>query len=522
VSLGNKADVSSNDLLLAWRDDPAVTGAALYLESFGNARKFARIAREFSERKPLLAVVGGRSDGGRRAGASHTAASASSAVGVAALFAQAGVIACDGAEDLAEAALVLAEQPLPRGTRLGILSNAGGMGVLAADAADACGLSVPRLSRNQARRVARHVQGTVGTGNPVDAGAGVEPANLASAAAELLDSRALDAVLVVLVATGVTDATEAVRALTKVRAAHPDKPLLLVPLGGVVLPEEGAPGLTLLGSVEAAVRALARAARYEAWLSVPREATPPLDRDRAAAARAEADRLLATAGEGFLGPREIAALVGRYGLAPVGRVADDAREAAVAAEELAAPVVVKVADPAVVHKTDRGLVRVGVETPVQVAEVCRGFAQALGAETVPVLVQPVLRGVELALGLVQDPVFGPLVMVAAGGVETDVWDDRTFLMPPVTPRDAARALRGLRIRPLLEGFRGSPPVDLEALQALVVTVGALALEVPEIAELDLNPALAGPDGVALVDVKVRLAPVADTDPGVARQLRPVR
>jgi acyl-CoA synthetase (NDP forming) len=126
------------------------------------------------------------------------------------------------------------------------------------------------------------------------------------------------------------------------------------------------------------------------------------------------------------------------------------------------------------------------------------------------------------LGLVRDPVFGPLVMVAAGGVETDVWDDRAFLMPPVTPRDAARALRGLRIRPLLEGFRGSPAVDLEALQALVVTIGSLAVEVPEVAELDLNPALAGPDGVSLVDVKLRLAPVADTDPGTARQLRPVR
>lgn len=171
VSLGNKVDVSSNDLLSAWRDDPAVTAAALYLESFGNARKFARIAREFSERKPLLAVVGGRSAGGRRAGTSHTAASASSAVGVAALFAQAGVIACDGAEDLAETALVLAEQPRPRGPRLGILSNAGGIGVLAADAADACGLSVPRLTRNAARRVARHVRGTAGTANPVDAGA---------------------------------------------------------------------------------------------------------------------------------------------------------------------------------------------------------------------------------------------------------------------------------------------------------------------------------------------------------------
>lgn len=298
--------------------------------------------------------------------------------------------------------------------------------------------------------------------------------------------------------------------------------MLLVPLGDVVLPEEGAPGLTRLGSVEAAVAALARIARYEAWRSVPREPTPPTDPDRVSAARGDAHRLLGSGGAGFLGPREITDLVGRYGLAPVGRVAEDTREAAVAAEALGAPVAVKVADPAVVHKTDRGLVRVGLATSAEVAEATREFARVLGVDSVPVLVQPVLRGVELAVGLVQDPVFGPLVMVAAGGVETDLRDDRAYLLAPVTPRDAARALRGLRIWPLLEGFRGSPAVDVEAVQSLVVTVGELALEVPEIAELDLNPVLAGPEGVALVDVKVRLAPVADTDPGTARQLRRVR
>ena len=255
VSLGNKADVSSNDLLAAWLEDPDVTAAALYLESFGNARKFARVAREFSEHKPLLVVVGGRSDGGRRAGASHTAAAASSAVGVAALFAQAGVITCDGADDLAATALVLAEQPRPRGTRLAILSNAGGIGVLAADAADDCGLSVPELSAELSARIGRHVLGTVGTANPVDAGAGAEPDDLAATAALLLETDEVDALVVVLVATGVSDATAAVRALVAARRGRPDKPMLLVPLGGVRLPADGVPGITCLDSVERGVRA---------------------------------------------------------------------------------------------------------------------------------------------------------------------------------------------------------------------------------------------------------------------------
>ena len=176
VSLGNKGDVSSNDLLAAWYDDPDVTAAALYLESFGNAAKFARFARRFAERKPLLAVVGGRSAGGIRAGASHTAAAAAPGVGVDALFAQAGVIACRDAEDLARTAILLTEQPLPRGRRLAILTNAGGMGVLAADAATDAGLDVVEFSAELRQRLAELVRGTSGTSNPVDACAGVDPA----------------------------------------------------------------------------------------------------------------------------------------------------------------------------------------------------------------------------------------------------------------------------------------------------------------------------------------------------------
>ena len=205
VSLGNKADVSSNDLLAAWYADPDVTAAALYLESFGNSAKFARFARRFAERKPLLAVVGGRSAGGSRAGASHTAAAASPGVGVDALFAQAGVIGCRDAEDLARTAKLLAEQPLPAGRRLAILSNAGGMGVLAADAAAAEGLEVPEFSPALQEQLAALVHGTSGTSNPVDAGAGVSPAQLADLLNTILDAREVDAVLVVPVATGVTD-----------------------------------------------------------------------------------------------------------------------------------------------------------------------------------------------------------------------------------------------------------------------------------------------------------------------------
>jgi len=345
ISLGNKVDVSSNDLLAAWRDDPRVTAAALYLESFGNAPKFARFARRFAEHKPLLAVVGGRSSGGRRAGASHTAAAASPSVAVDALFAQAGVIGCDGADDMAEAALLLAEQPLPRGQRLAVLTNAGGTGVLAADAADACGLTVPELSARLRARIARYVSGTVGTGNPVDTGAAVPAQDLGAIAELLLASDEVDAVLVLLVTTGANDAVAGMQAVAAARARHPHKPLVLVPMGGLQVPAEGLPGVTTYRSHTAAVRALARAARYAEWRAHPPEETPAVDRDRAEDARAVAAELLGTATDeqGWLSVADATGLLAAYGLDPLGEVVVGADAAVEAAGWLGYPGAAKVA-----------------------------------------------------------------------------------------------------------------------------------------------------------------------------------
>nr|WP_246416137.1 bifunctional GNAT family N-acetyltransferase/acetate--CoA ligase family protein [Nocardioides luti] len=524
ISLGNKADVSGNDLLAAWLEDPRVTSAALYLESFGNAPKFARTARRFAERKALLAVVGGRSQGGRRAGASHTAAAAASGVGVDALFTQAGVIACRSAEELAETALLTDGRPLPGGPRLAIVSNAGGLGVLAADEADRCGLVVPELSPALRATLAGHVLGTTGTSNPVDAGAGTAPADLGAIVAALLTSDEVDAVVVVLVRTSVGDPAPLVTALVDARAAHPGKPLLLVPMGGLNPRPDDLPGITRYRSVGTAVQALARVTRYAAWLRVPREEPEPPDEDRAAVARLVGARLVAERSAdrpagGWLDPAEAIELLGPYGLAPAGRSARGGEGAGRAAVDLGFPVVVKVAEPGIVHKTERGLVRVGLTSYDEVVAAVRGFGLELGQDGVPVLVQPVVAGVELALGVVRDPGFGPLVMVAAGGVTTDLLADRVFLLPPLTRADAGRALRSLRSWPLLDGFRGSPRVDVAALEQLVVDLGALATDVPEVSELDLNPVLVTPTGCSLVDVKVRLAPATLLDAGIPRRLR---
>ena len=518
VSLGNKADVSSNDLLAAWYDDPAVTCAALYLESFGNARKFARFAQTFSERKPLLAVVGGRSSGGRRGGASHTAAAATPEVVVRALFAQAGVIGCRDAEELVDTARLLTGQPLPPGRRLGIVSNAGGLGVLAADTAEDAQLDVAEFSAPLQAQLQGLVNGTIGTANPVDAGAGAEPAQLASIVDAMLVSGEVDSVAAFLVSTGDNDLGAMVAEVATVRTRHPDSPVVVVPLGSTTPPT---PGITAYGSAAAALAALDRAATYAAWRDAEvrePETTAPAD---VAAARAQARTLLAGPNaDGWIAPDGATQLLGRYDVNLAGRVVRGADAAVSVADELGYPVALKVADADVVHKTEHRLVRIGLDGPDAVRAAVAEFESVRRAATA-VLVQPMVSGLEIALGMVRDPGLGPLVMVAAGGVAVDVWRDHAFLLPPFGPDQAARALRSLRVWPLLDGFRGAEPADTDGLVRLIAAVGRLTFDVPELAELDLNPVIVGATSCDVVDAKVRLAP-ADAASDQPRQLRPVR
>lgn len=516
VSLGNKEDVSGNDLLAAWLHDPMVSAAALYLESFGNARKFARLAARFAERKPLLAVVGGRSVGGRRAGASHTAAAASPAVGVDALFAQSGVVRCRDAHDLVHTARLFTEQPRVAGRRVGIVSNAGGLGVLAADEAERVGLSVPALSPGLGQEVARGVTGTVGLSNPIDLGAAVEADDLAAALTPMLASQEVDAVLVLLVATVMSDLDGLVARLVRLRDAAPARPVVLVTYGG--LRPQVVPGVTIYDSATTAVESLAHAASYAAWLGVTRTEETPVDLDRARAARRTGRDLLDLAGGGWLTPGSVTTLLAPYDLASVGHVADTAAQAVERAGAIGYPVAVKVADPEIVHKSDLGLVRVALASPEAVTGAVAAFGEVLGQDEVPVLVQPMIDGIEVALGLVRDAAFGPMVMIAAGGVDIDVWDDRVFLLAPVSAQDAARAVQTLRIHPLLTGHRGRAPADVAGLERCLVELGRLAVDVPEVAELDLNPVLVGADRVCVVDAKVRLAAPVAGDAGVPRRL----
>jgi len=522
VSLGNKADVSGNDLLAYWYDDPDTKAVALYLESFGNPRKFARLARAVARRKPVLAVKGGRSASGRRAGLSHTAAAATSDTAVDALFAQAGVIRCDTVEQLLDTARVLVDQPLPRGRRLGVVGNAGGVGVLAADAATAAGLDVASLGGAARERLGRAVPGAACADNPVDLGAAADPGAFGEAISALGASGEIDALLAVFAATAASDVEGNLAAIGDVLDALPALPAAVVVMGLADAPTVlGARRLPVFAFPENAVAAFGRAVAYAEWRARPLGARPDLPGIDRPGARAIIERLLA-AGGGWQTVADAAAILHCYDIRPVRAIpVASRREAVAAAHALGYPVAVKADDPRLIHKTETGTVHLGLGEAHEVRAAYADVAARIeGDEHATVVVQAMVEAdVELAAGIVHDPLFGSLVMAGLGGTTTDVMGDKQFRLLPLTDADAESMWRSLKTAPLLTGYRGSAPVDTAALTDLLVRLGRLAEDFPEIAELDLNPVLPVRYGVQAVDVKLRLAAIGDEPDPVARRLR---
>jgi acyl-CoA synthetase (NDP forming)/GNAT superfamily N-acetyltransferase len=517
VSLGNKADVSGNDLLSYWYDDPATKTVALYLESFGNPRRFARIARTLARRKPVIAVISGRSAAGQRAGASHTAAAASPAVAVDTLCAQAGVIRVDHLGDMLDTARVVTDQPLPGGDRLGIVGNAGGVNVLAADAAEAAGLRVPPASADLTQRLAAVVPGA---GNPLDLGAGATPSAFSTALDLMCASGEFDAIVAVVTATRTNDVRVVLDTLAPVVDRHRQLPVVAVVLGGTAEASFGERGAPIFELPERAVAALAKAVGYAAWLRQPQGTTPILSDVDSIGARGVVSAVL-DGGGGWQSHPTIADLLGRYGIPVVPTAtAHGATEAVAAADRLGYPVVLKAADPNLVHKSDVGGVKLRLAEAAAVRSAYDDIASALRTPEPPVLVQPMATGqVELVAGIAHDRVFGSLVMLGLGGVHTELFADRAFTLVPMTDLDAGRMWRSLRASPLLTGYRGSPAVSVDAVEDLLLRLGRLAEDLPEVAELDLNPILVSSDGAVVVDAKLRLMAVGAEPDANLRQLR---
>jgi acyl-CoA synthetase (NDP forming) len=517
VSLGNKADVSGNDLLSYWFDDPATKAVALYLESFGNPRRFARIARALARRKPVIAVVSGRSAAGQRAGASHTAAAASPDVAVETLCEQAGIIRVDHLGELLDTARMVTDQPLPAGNRLAIVGNAGGVNVLSADAAEAAGLAVPAASAQLRGWLDPIIPGG---SNPLDLGAGATPDAFARTLELLCSSDEFDAVIAVVAATRANDPADVLARLAPVIDRHPERPVAVVVLGADGPTTVGERRVPVFDLPERAVAALARAARYAAWRDEPLGQEPHLSDVDSAVARGVVNTALAYGG-GWQPHSRIADILGRYGIPVVPTItAIGARSVTAAAARLGFPVVMKAADPNLVHKSDIGAVKLRLADEAAVEKAYEEMATVLEQVDPPVLIQAMGSGqVELVAGIAHDALFGSLVMMGLGGVHTELFADRAFTLVPMTDRDAGRMWRALRAAPLLTGYRGSAPVNTAAVEDMLLRLGRLAEELPEVWELDLNPVLVSAEGVLVVDAKMRIAAISDEPDATLRQLR---
>lgn len=527
VSVGNKADVSGNDLLQHWDEDPDTDVILLYLESFGNPRKFSRLARRVARHKPIVAVKSGRTRSGTRAASSHTAAMAAPDVAVDALFRQAGVIRVDTLEQLFDTAQVLAHQPLPRGRRVAIIGNAGGPGILAADACESAGLEVPELSSTAQDLLRSFVADGAAVRNPVDLVAAASPEQFRRAMESILSDDAIDAVLVIFVPPLVTRADDVARALADaVAASGGDKPVVACFLSLGTPPDafkgdDGRRPIPTFPFPESAAHALGRAADLADWRRRPEGTVPDLDGIDVDAARTLIEhRITGTGSEGvWLTTDDAVSLCSCFGIEVAAtRRASSAREAADAAADLGFPVALKAASAALIHKTDVGGVRLDLNSAEEVAAAFDAMASALGDTMGGAILQPMVRaGVETIVGVVHDALFGSLVMFGLGGTTAELLDDRSLRILPLTDTDAHDLVRSLRGSPLLFGYRGALPVAVDALEDLLLRVGRMADELPEVAEMDANPVVVSEGGAVAVDLKIRLQPVpADLPPDLRR------
>ncbi|CAN5261196.1 GNAT family N-acetyltransferase [soil metagenome] len=514
ASVGNKADISGNDLLQYWESDEDTDVVLLYLESFGNPRKFGRLARRIGRTKPIVAVKSGRTRAGERAASSHTGALAAGDVAVEALFRQAGVIRTDTLEELFNVATVLANQPVPRGNRVGILTNGGGPGILAADACESNGLEVPELAERTLARLAEFLPAEAGIRNPVDMIASADAGNYGTAMRTLADDPNVDALLVIFVPPVVTRAEDVAREL----AAAAQDMGRDVPVVSVFMSEQGVPGELRAAHIpsfpfpEEAAQALGRVARYGRWRDKPLgNVVEVTDADEAAARAVVSEALGSGEQEAWLTADQAERLLSAFGVpTAVSRVVHSPDDAAQAQRDIDATVAVKAAAP--VHKTELGGVRLGLSRPEQVADAVRQIAgdlEAAGRGDVVAhgfLVQEMVGdGVEMVVGARYDRTFGPILLAGMGGTLVELLADTSVRIHPLTDTDVEDMLTGLRGYPLLTGYRGSEGVDIEAFKALLFRMSALVEAVPEIDEADLNPVFVRRRGTAAVDARIKLA-----------------
>jgi len=514
ASTGNKADISGNDLLEYWENDDATRQIILYLESFGNPVRFMEIARRVSRKKPILVVKSGRTAAGARAASSHTGALAGMDVAVDALLGQAGVIRADTMAELFLLAGLLTNQPVPQGNRVAILTNAGGPGIMASDACESRGLELPELSPHTIESLRAFLPRAASIANPVDMLASASAQDYERSLQLLLRDDRIDSVIVLFVPALVTGAADMARAV--VRASNgSSKPVLVCPVGTHGVPEAleilRAAKIPTYSFPEEAAFALAHAVRYGQWLQKPTGVVPEL-RD---VSREKARAVLEGRKAGWLSADEVRALLGAYGIRmPRSQVVRSAAEAEDAARAIGGKVAVKLVSGEMLHKTEVGGVKLGLSTPEEAGQAFEEIranlaAQGLADKMEGALVQEMIAGgVETYVGSTEAPGFGMLVAFGIGGINVELWKDVVFRVHPLTDLDAREMIDQIRGGALLEGFRGMPPADKEAIASAILRVDRMVGDNPEIRELDINPLVALPpgQGVVALDARIRVEP----------------
>jgi acetyltransferase len=513
VSVGNKADLSGNDLLQCWEDDPRIGVILMYVENFGNPRRFLEIASRVTRKKPIIVVKSGRSKVGARAASSHTGALAASDLAIDALLAQSGVLRAGSVEELFDLAMAFGGQPLPATRRVAVVTNSGGPGILAADALEAQGMAVAELDPGTVDRLRPLLPEDASLRNPLDLMASASPRGYRAALEALLADPGIDAVMSIFVPPLGVRQEDIAEAIVAAKSGQDRKPVLAVLMGRQGLPQ----GKAELHAVdvpayifpESAARSLGAMCRYREWQERPLPVPESFEVDGEAARR-----ILGRArAEGRVRLDEIEArdLVAAYGIpTPNAVLATSETEAIRTADAMGYPVVMKIMAPVILHKSDVDGVRVGIGNAPEArdawAEIMAGAHRARpDAAITGILIQPMVSGGrELIVGMTRDPSVGALLMFGLGGTLVEVLHDVVFRLAPISRLDAADMIRGIRSFRLLEGVRGAPPANLSALEDVLLRVSRLVTDFPEIVELDVNPVLAFADRAIAVDARVML------------------
>jgi len=512
VSLGNKADVSEIDLLEAWEDDPASRVILIYVEGVPDGQKFIQVARRVTRKKPVVAIKSGVTAAGSRAVSSHTGSLAGSEAAYKAAFRQAGIIRATSMESLFDYARAFAYQPLLAGDRIGIVTNAGGPGILATDALEHAGLRIPRLTPETTRALTDYLPGAASAANPVDV-LGDAMADRYEQAIELvLQDPNVDGLIVILTPQAMTEIEATAHAVGRM-AKKSTKPVLgcfmgeeRIRVGIDILRQYGVPNYPF---PERAAQALAAMSTYRREQQRPLF-EPPRTHACIPSVQELFDRVRAE-GRVSIGDAEAWSVLECYGFnIPKSRLAETAEEAIEIAEEIGYPVVMKIASPDILHKTDVGGVKVGLRTPDDVRDAFdlityRATRYVPDARIWGCQVQQMVTGGrEVLLGMSRDPQFGPLVAFGLGGIYVEALKDVAFRVAPFSREEASEMIREIRAYPLLEGVRGQPPADHEAMVDALMKISQLVTDFPEIVELDINPLIVFDEGRGAIAIDMRL------------------